>query len=115
MYRNTTVPLPRLVRSDDDVQDWLSDNTEAWETALDRDVHYIDGRANYVSHAISRIDVTDGKVHVEYEVEYYMYYGCRDLNDAGIDEREISGDVRNGQIHFVTFVQPDEQAPNEEL
>ncbi|WP_251477733.1 hypothetical protein [Stenotrophomonas lactitubi] len=115
MYRQTVVALPAAVTEDEDVREWLEENAERWSHALDLEVLHIDPRTNLIGHDIDLVTVDDGQVNVQYTVEYYIYYGCRDIDGGGYDHRDISGEVVNGTIVFQTFEQPEPLAPDEEL
>lgn len=115
MYRKSTVALPRFVSSDQGVKEWLEANPERWTEPLDLEVHQIEPRANLVDYEIDQIDVDGGEVFVQYTVEYNIYYGCKDIDGAGEDERNIVGKVVEGEVIFHTFVQPEPLAPDEEL
>lgn len=115
MYRETVVPLPSLIMEDEDVKAWLEDNYDLWSAAIDRTVHHIDPRAEYLDYSIEQIDVENGQISIQYAVEYDLYYGCKDVDGAGEDCREIDGEVADGTVVFSTFVQPEPLAPDEEL
>lgn len=115
MYRYTVRDLPAHVRSDEEVRDWLGEEPDAWREALDLEVWQLDPRNNYVHHEVLQIDVQDGRISVQYDVDFYAYFGCRDIDGSGQDQREIRGRVDNGRVVFETYVQPDQLAPDEEL
>ncbi|WP_152908696.1 hypothetical protein [Stenotrophomonas maltophilia] len=115
MYRHTTVPVPPTVTTDEALAAWLTENTDEWDEALDLDVEYLDDRAFYQEHQIVEIVVVDGKVRVEYSVEYDAYYGCKDMDLSDWDDRDITGQWSNGQVVFTTFVQPMQGVPDDEL
>lgn len=115
LHRDTVVALPKLVREDEDVHAWLQDNHDLWVEAIDKDVWQLDCRANYMGHQIDQIAVADGEVHVDYTVEYEIYYGCSDQDGSGWDQRDIRGKVVDGKLLFKTFQQPDPLSTCEEL
>ncbi len=115
MYRKTPVSLPPSIRTDQGIAAWLAANPDEWEEALDLEVGYVDDRATYEGHQIDDIRVSDGHVFIQYTVEYDAYYGCKDMDSAGEDERDISGDLVDGTLIFETFVPPARQAPDDEL
>lgn len=115
MYRQTAIDLPDEVQSEDQVREWLAGELGSWSDALDLEVWQIDPRANYVGHDILQIDVQDGAVHVHYTVDYYVYFGCRDIDGGDEEHREITGTLEDGKIVFQTYVQPDPLAPSDEL
>ncbi|OFU98045.1 MULTISPECIES: hypothetical protein [Stenotrophomonas] len=115
MYRATSVVIPAGITTDDQVREWLAENVEDWEAALDLEVEYVDDRAVYQWHQIDDIDVVGGQVRVQYTVEYDAYYGCKDMDSSGEDERDITGQWRDGEVVFQTFVQPERSVPDDEL
>ena len=115
MYRYTTVPVPLTVTTDEALVTWLKENADEWDEALDLDVEYLDDRAFYQGHQVDEIVVADGRVHVQYMVEYDAYYGCKDMDMSGWEDRDITGQWGDGQVVFTTYVQPEQGVPDDEL
>lgn len=115
MYRKTKVALPSAIRTDEAIENWLEANQDAWEDALDLEVHYIDPRAICDGHDICQIDVTDGRIKVRYRVDYSSFNGCRDITEDDSETRTIKGKVMGSSICFETLLPEGGLSPSDEL
>jgi hypothetical protein len=96
MVLNVAIPVPEeLVAdsdSDFDLKDYFQDQIEEdFGRALDTDVWELDERAVVLEVEIDNVEVRDDAIIVYYSVSFDAYYGCKDQNYTGADERHVSG------------------------
>jgi hypothetical protein len=59
--------------------------------ALDTEVWEIDERAYVYETVITDVEIEEDNIHVNYNVLFDAYYGCRNQNYAGEEDRTITG------------------------
>lgn len=73
-----------------------------------------DDRAIIYNVVITEIQLSDGDIDIEYDVEFSAYYGCRDQNYADSDSRTINGDRTQAELIFKKFFAPPKRTTFEE-
>lgn len=120
MPRTTILTLPEHLAGPNpalaaELAQYLSQEHHLLEEALDLDVYYIDGRAEYMDHTVDHVAVDGGEVRIDYTVFYFVYFGCDDMNQDDDEDRQITGTWEGNKIEFLTPDAPPERYPSEEL
>ncbi|WP_148211133.1 hypothetical protein [Methylovorus glucosotrophus] len=85
------------------------------EPALDLSVEDLDDRACFFEAEIVYVQEDETSVFIQYDVTYTAYYGCRDQDNSGVDERGVTG-VRQGNAWiFSVHVPPPPRSTYEEF
>ena len=96
MQTSINIPVPEeLIDEPDcdcDLKDYFQDLVaEEFGVALDTDVWEQDDRAQHLETEIDNVELQGDSIIVYYSVTFDAYYGCRDQNYAGSDERHVAG------------------------
>jgi hypothetical protein len=109
--QSTTISIPVPEEFDDpesefNLVEYFQDLVEAdLALALDTDVWEIDDRAQTYETTIDEVEVRGDDIVVNYSVSFEAYYGCRDQNYSGDDQRHITGTRVGPHWVFVRYVQ----------
>lgn len=101
--------------AEEDFADYIANNSDEYYGAFDQTANEHDDRSSVDGINVINVELTEDEVHIEYEVDYSAYHGCRDKNYADTDERELFG-TRNGRvITFDKFVFPQKRSTFDEF
>jgi len=112
------VPVELLVDPDCDfdlvgyLQDFIGTDLAP---ALDEDVWELDDRAQWIETEITHVENQGASVFVTYSVTFDAYYGCRDQNYAGTDERHLTGTRSDDHWAFPLYTRRERRSTVDEL
>jgi len=86
--------------NDEEIKEYLFENKEILESALDLDLKDIDDRATLEGWEITNIEIEEDTIWIGYDIEYSAYYGCKDMDHSGIVDREINGSRNPRKLIF---------------
>jgi hypothetical protein len=105
-------------REDDeelDLVEFFKNKIAKLKPALDLSVEDLDERACFFAVKIVDVQEDDSGVFIQYDVTYTAYYGCRDQDRSGVDERNITGDLQGNAWVFPVYVPPPRRSTYEEF
>lgn len=125
MDQHVSIPAPDLSDEDADVDlieyvtDHLGNDSDGWSElirALDVEPDHDDGRVHLSGVEITDASVDGNSVAITYDVEFFAYYGCRDVNGSSINDGLIvDGIVRDGRWVFPVHQYAERQSPSPRL
>jgi hypothetical protein len=93
-----TMSLPAHLQSNQEIAMWIRENIKDLYPAMDLDVTDYDAHAMLDKVHIKEVEVAMGHIAVDYEYDYSIVNGCRDLNFSGTSKLNcITGNL-NGRI-----------------
>ncbi|MDR7151659.1 hypothetical protein J2W49_003635 [Hydrogenophaga palleronii] len=100
---------------EDDFEKYFKDNIDEYTDALDQSANSHDDRSQVDEITLESIDLYPDSVTVYYNVEISAYHGCRDVNYAETDERDVTGSREGRVFIFDKHVYPAPRTPFEEF
>ena len=97
------------------VQTLIDDNTSNFSSALDIDVSHIDRVAQMDAVRITLVDINGSSIEVQYDVEYSIYKGCRDMNVQDVEELHVFGALTDEGWVFDEHVPPPKRTTVDEF
>jgi hypothetical protein len=95
MTTRVYIPIPQEFddeNSDFELKPYLQRFVEGeLAQALDTDVWELDDRAHAYDTEITDVEIHGDNLNITYNVLFDAYYGCKDQNYAGQDERFLTG------------------------
>ena len=114
MSKTFTLQVPHEI----DESDWasyLKAQVHEYEDALDCTANEYDNRSLVDGIRVTGVDVGENQVTIYYDVDISAYHGCRDLNYAETDSRDVTA-IREGQeLTFEVFEPPPPRDTYEEF
>jgi hypothetical protein len=96
-----TIYLPAHLQSNQEIALWIRENIKNLYPAMDLDVTDYDAHAMLESVHIKHVEVAMDHVAVEYEYDYSIVNGCRDLNFSGTSKpNRITGNLKGRTLTF---------------
>ena len=93
------IELPEHLTDHHAMADWVREHIQVFYPALDLDVTDYDAHAILEKVRIIEIDLQP--VAIEYEYDYAIFSGCRDLNFTGTSKRNrITGTLQGRTLTF---------------
>lgn len=98
--------LPTAREMEKLLQSLLDDKESDFSSALDTDVSHIDPVAQMDAIRITQVDIDGSSIEVQYDIEYSIYKGCRDMNIQDVIELHVFGDLTDEGWAFDEYVPP---------
>lgn len=111
MTKTFIIEVPGYLE-EDEIEGYFRDNIDDLRPAMDLELE--DDRAQVDEIGIENFEMSDDSVHIEYEIQYSAYYGCKDINYADVDQRVVSGRRNGRSFEFNVFVPPPRRSTYEE-
>ncbi len=123
MDEYVSIPAPDSIDDEVDLVEYvcehLGNDSDGWNEllrALDVAPDHDDSRVSFAGVEITDVTVNGNAVTIVYDVEFFAYYGCRDVDGSYVNDALVAdGIVRDGMWVFPVHQYPERQAPNEEL
>ncbi|MDP1788005.1 MAG: hypothetical protein Q8M91_18815 [Polaromonas sp.] len=117
MSKNITIECPHRESEDEDFDllKYFKDRIEDLKPALDLSVEHLDDRACFFGVEIIDIQEDENSVFIQYDVTYTAYYGCRDQDHSGEDDRDVTGFRVGNYWEFPVYVPPPRRSTYEEF
>jgi len=101
MANTFIIEVPGYVE-EDEFGSYFRDIIDDLRPAMDLELE--DDRAQIDEIEIETFALFDDVVHIEYEIRYSAYYGCKDMDYANEDQRVVSGQRTGRSFEFEVFV-----------
>lgn len=101
------------INHEDEMRDPLIGSTEALWTAMDCGVD--NDRAQVSEPEITQIDFQGNMVHIQYQFDWFVYYGCDDMEVQDTVKNTSTGTLVDGYWVFQRFVPPPARTTHEEF
>jgi hypothetical protein len=101
--------------NDDEIKEYLITNVKDLYQAMDLEVDDFDDRALLDWVTITQIDLTSDSIHIEFDVEYSAYHGCKDQNYSDSDARAIAGERKGKKLIFDKYIAPPKRTTYDEF
>jgi hypothetical protein len=103
MTTEISVPVPEELIEDPEcdfeLKDYFQDLVqEEFGPALDTDIWELGERAVALECEVDNVEVQGDSNIVYFSVTFDAYYGCKDQNYSGSDERHVAGNPRRRQL-----------------
>ena len=92
-----------------------NDDESDFRRALDLDISHIDPRAEAFDVRVVDVVLSDGHIHVHYELDYNVYNGCKDMDIDDTHEGCAVGVSSPAGWVFAEFVPPPRRPPVDEF
>ena len=107
--------LPTAREMEKLLQSLIDDNESDFSSALDMDVSHIDPVAQMDAVRITQVDINGSTIEVQYDVEYSIYKGCRDMNVQDVEELHVFGDLTDDGWAFDEHIPPPKRTTVDEF
>jgi hypothetical protein len=108
--------IPGIIQTDAELASWLKQNKKKYFDAMNLDASQFDMRATVDAVTILGIEVDDQEVAINYEFDYSVYNGCKDMDYAGTaEERVVVGRRIGNSISFKRFFPVERRTTLDEL
>lgn len=104
-----------LEASDAAITKYIADHAEAYSEALDHSGYGYDERDRVDELEVTRVELTEQTVKIQYRVKLSIYRGCQDIELKDIEHREITGRRVGRVLEFDRFTPPDRRTTHEEF
>lgn len=100
----------------DFILDRLNEDYGPIRDALDLSAMGSDERAEL--HDVRFTSITFGpnnSINIEYEYDWSLYHGCKDISAAGTEQSSITGKYKDGTFEFTVIPAPRDRSTHEEF
>lgn len=98
-----------------DYEKYFEDNVDDYLDALDQSANPHDDRSQVDEITVESIDLYADSVTIYYNVEISAYHGCRNVNYAQTDERDVIGSREGRVFLFEKHIYPEPRTTLEEF
>lgn len=89
---------------DENLADYIAENMGEYSVALDHSAYGHDERSQVDDISVTSVEIDDDFVTIRYDVDISAYHGCRDVNYAETDEREVTASREGRVLIFDKYV-----------